>query len=135
MTIAPCRAPYRHARIMTPTIDEQTMRVHHREHVLEGTGWTNRPVDEAHTANLAQPPDVEFDRVHTTNRLAELMALDRNDLLQLSRIAESARRSDHGPAREFAAPRGRRRSPWKITSCVTLAVCVVLSLAALANPA
>jgi hypothetical protein len=59
------------------------------------------------------------------------MALDHNDFLQLSRIAESLRRSDPELARTLAAPM-RRRSPWTVLSLLTLSVFALLTLAGLA---
>jgi hypothetical protein len=60
------------------------------------------------------------------------MTLDYNDLLRLSRIAESLRRSDPELARQLAAPMDRRRPPWKTRSYVILSVCALLSFAGLA---
>jgi Protein of unknown function (DUF3040) len=62
----------------------------------------------------------------------QLVSLDHHDFLQLSRIAESVRRSDPELARKLAAPMGRPRSPWKIISYVTLSVSVILLAAGLA---
>jgi hypothetical protein len=55
------------------------------------------------------------------------MALDHNEFLRLSGIAESLRRSDPELARTLALPM-RRRSPWTVLRCVALSV---LALAAL----
>jgi hypothetical protein len=60
------------------------------------------------------------------------MSLDHHDFLQLSRIAESVRRSDPELARRLAAPMGPQRSPWKIISYVTLFASVILLVAGLA---
>jgi hypothetical protein len=59
------------------------------------------------------------------------MALDHNDFLQLSRIAESLRRSDPELARKLAAPM-RRRSLWTALSLLTLSVFALLTVAGLA---
>ena len=59
------------------------------------------------------------------------MALDHNDFLRLSRIAESLRRSDPELARKLAAPM-RRRSLWTVLSYLTLSVFAVLTLAGMA---
>jgi hypothetical protein len=63
--------------------------------------------------------------------MAKLMTLEMNDLLKLSRIAESISRSDPELARTLASPLGRRRFPWMIAAHVTLAVCALLALAGL----
>jgi hypothetical protein len=63
--------------------------------------------------------------------MAKLMTLEMNDLLKLSRIAESMSRSDPELARALASPLGRRRFPWVIATHVTLAVCTLLALAGL----
>jgi hypothetical protein len=60
------------------------------------------------------------------------MSLDHNDFLQLSRIAESVRRSDPELARRLAAPMGPQRSPWRLISHVTLFTSVILWVAGLA---
>ncbi|MEN3270819.1 MAG: hypothetical protein V7646_7713 [Pseudonocardia sp.] len=59
------------------------------------------------------------------------MPLDHNDFLQLSRIAESLRRSDPELARKLAAPM-RRRSLSTVLCYVTLSVLALLTLAGLA---
>jgi hypothetical protein len=60
------------------------------------------------------------------------VSLDHHDFLQLSRIAESVRRSDPELARKLAAPMGPPRTPRKIISYVTLSVSVILLTAGLA---
>jgi hypothetical protein len=59
------------------------------------------------------------------------MAIDHNDFLRLSRIAESLRRSDPELARMLAAPM-HRRSLWTVLSLMTLSVFALLTLAGLA---
>jgi hypothetical protein len=59
------------------------------------------------------------------------MALDHNEFIQLTRIAESLRRSDPELARELAAPM-RRRSLWTVLCYMTLSVFAFVALAGVA---
>jgi hypothetical protein len=59
------------------------------------------------------------------------MALDHNDFLRLSRIAESLRRSDPALARKLAAPMGRRPL-WTVILYMALSVFALPTLADLA---
>ncbi|NMH77724.1 DUF3040 domain-containing protein [Pseudonocardia xinjiangensis] len=60
------------------------------------------------------------------------MSLDHHDFLQLSRIAESVRRSDPELARTLAAPMGPQRSSWQIIAYVTLFSSAILLATGLA---
>jgi hypothetical protein len=59
------------------------------------------------------------------------MALDHNEFLRLSRIAESLSRSDPGLARKLAGPTCRA-SLWTVLCYTTLAVFALLTLASVA---
>jgi len=59
------------------------------------------------------------------------MALDHNEFLRLSKIAESLRRSDPELARKLAAP-VRRRSFWSVLCYMTLSVFALVALTTVA---
>jgi Protein of unknown function (DUF3040) len=56
-----------------------------------------------------------------------LMALDHSEFLQLSKIAESLRRSDPELARKLAGPM-RRRSIWSVLGYMALSVLALLAV-------
>jgi hypothetical protein len=60
------------------------------------------------------------------------MALDYNEFLRLSQIAESLRRSDPELARKLAAP-VRRRSLWNVLCYLTLSAFALVALTSVAN--
>jgi hypothetical protein len=59
------------------------------------------------------------------------MALDHNEFLRLSKIADSLRESDPELARALGAPL-RRRSLWSVLCCLTMAVFALVALASMA---
>jgi Protein of unknown function (DUF3040) len=59
------------------------------------------------------------------------MALDHDEFLRLSQIAESLRRSDPQLARKLAAP-VRRRSLWTVLCYITLSVFALVALTGVA---
>jgi hypothetical protein len=59
------------------------------------------------------------------------MALDHNEFLRLSKIAESLRRSDPELARKLAAP-VHRRSLWRVLCYMTVSVFALVAVATVA---
>jgi hypothetical protein len=59
------------------------------------------------------------------------MALDHNEFLRLSKIADSLRRSDPELARKLAGP-VRRRSLWRVLCYMTLSVFALVALTTVA---